>query len=223
MSHTASRYQQDLAFPDGVIFLGVNDIFPNVLANATATRNAAGDYSINQGSSLTVIYGANLAGALLRRFGFGEDIQSQFGGSGISGSAQEQFYRPGLPEALNNTGQQLVPRSALKTKGFKLLSLDVIYQIGTANLTSQSLRVDSTKFVNATALATTNLLAAATNGLSSTFAATPYVTTVPILTANQVYIIGTDTECWIELTVVTPATSTYRLYGFDCNVAFNYN
>src|SRR5258707_6389602 len=116
MPHTQSRYQQDLGFSDGRVFLGVGDLVPNSVANGVVTRNAAGDWSVNQAASLAVIYAGNLTNALIRRTGFGEDIQEQFGGTGIPGSAQPQVYRPDVIPAMN-TGQQLQPRTALKLKG----------------------------------------------------------------------------------------------------------
>jgi hypothetical protein len=223
LPHTQSRYQQDLGFTDGAMFLGVGDVVPNSTTNGVITRNNPGDWSINQGSSLTVIYGANVTNAILRRDGFGEDLQEQFGGGGIAASAQPQFYRPDVIGAMN-TGQQLKPRTAFKVKGFKLISFDVIYLTGTLALTSISIRVDQSVFVNNTAIAVTSVLAAGANGLSTAVPSTgPFVTTVALPAAQQIYRTVEDSQLWIDLTVVTPATSTFRLYGFDCDVEFNYN
>ena len=222
MSHTEGRYMQDLGFPDGEVFLGVGDVIPNSVTNGVVTRNAAGDWSINQGASLTVIYGVNVTNALLRREGFGEDLQEQFGGTGIAGSAQPQIYRPDVIPSMN-TGQQLQPRTAFKTKGFKLLSFDVIYMITVAALTSISLRVDQSNFVNNAALVPTVVLAAGTNGLVTTFQANPQITSVLLPANQQIYRISEDSQLWIDLTVVTPVNSLFRLYGFDCDIEFNYN
>jgi hypothetical protein len=224
MPHTESRYQQDLGFTDGEMFLGAGDIIWNTFANALVTRNGVGDWSVNQAASLTVIYASNLTNALLRREGFGEDLQEQFGGTGIPASAQPQFYRPDLGVLLQASAQQLVPRTAFKVKGIKLVGLDVIYQTSTLALTSISLRIDQTNFVNNTAVTPTVVLVAGANGLSTAVQTTgPSVTNVPLPAAQQIYRISEDSQLWIELTVVTPATSTFKLYGFDCDLEFNYN
>jgi hypothetical protein len=222
MPHTQSRYQQDLGFTDGEMFLGVGDVVVNVAANAPITRNGPGDWSFNQGVSLTVIYAVNLTNAILRRSGFGEDLQEQYGGTGISGSAQQQFYRPDISSGMA-TAQELQPRTGLKVKGFKLLEFDVIYQVSTLALTSQSIRVDQSNFTNNVVMVPTAVLAPGANGLQTGVQAGQYVTTIIIPVAQQIYRVSNDSELWIDLTVITPATSTYKLYGFDCDVEFNYN
>jgi hypothetical protein len=226
VSHTEGRYMQDLGFPDGEIFAGVGDIVWSAVANANVVRNAVADWSINQAASLTVIYAVNLTGLMIRRSGFFEDIQEQFGsqsGTGIAGSAQTQLYRPDVIPAMN-TGQQLQPRTAFKTKGFKLVEFDVIYSVGTLALTSISVRVDQAVFAPNTAIAKTAVLAPGANGLSTAVPSTgPYDTTIVMPAAQQIYRIASDSQLWIELTVVTPSTSTFQLYGFDCDIEFNYN
>jgi hypothetical protein len=223
MPHTQSRYQQDLGYTDGRIFLGPGDIVVNTVANAPITRNAAGDWSYAQVTTgATVIYGANVLNAIMRRTGFGEDLQEQFGGTGIPGSAQVQTYRPDVIGSMN-TGQQLQPRTALKIKGVKLLSFDVIYTIATLALTSQSIRVDQTTFSNNVAKSITSVLAAGANGLATATQANPYVTNVSLAANQQIYRNLVDQELWIDLTVVSPNTTVYNLYGFDCLCEFNYN
>jgi hypothetical protein len=224
MPHTESRYQQDLGFTDGEVFAAAGDLVWSPAANATITRNAAGNWSVNQAASLTVNYAVNITTLLLRREGFFEDIQEQFGGTGIAGSAQPQFYRPDQGILLQAQIQQLLPRTAFKTKGFKLISYDVIYQTSVLALSSITTRVDQTVFVNNVAPAITSVLASGQNGLSLAVPSTgPNVTTVSLPVNQQIYRTLEDMQLWIELTVVTPATSTFALYGFDCDVEFNYN
>src|SRR5260221_13722024 len=148
MPHTQSRYQQDLGFTDGRVFLGFGDFVWYVLAQAAVARNAAGNWSINHvAADNTTNYAANLTNALIRRTGFGEDLQEQFGGTGIPASAQPQIYRPDVIPAMA-AAQQLQPRTALKLKGLKLLSFDVIYLITTAALVAHTCRVDQANFTN---------------------------------------------------------------------------
>jgi hypothetical protein len=220
MPHTSSRYMQDLGFNDVALFCGPGDLIVNG-ANGVLTRNAAGDWSYNQAASLTAIYAVNVSGMLQRRVGFFEDLQEQFGGAGIAGSAGPQ----GRPDTFGsmNTAQQITPRTAFKLKGYKMFGFDVIYQISTANLTSQSLRVDQSVFVGGAVMAPTSVLAAGTNGLAVAFSANQYVTNVVLPIAQQIYRIAEDGELWIELTVVTPVTSTFKLYGFDLDLEINYN
>jgi hypothetical protein len=223
MPHTQSRYQQDLGFTDGRVFIGVGDLVWDVLAQAAVTRNAAGNWSINHvAAANTTNFAGNLTNALLRRTGFGEDLQEQFGGTGIPASAQPQVYRPDVIAAMAGA-QQLQPRTALKLKGLKLLSIDVIYLITTAALTTHTIRVDQANFVNNVALAPTVVLAVGANGLQTATQANPYVTNVPLPANQQIYRNSVDSEVWIEVQAVTAATTVYNLYGFDCLCEFNWN
>jgi hypothetical protein len=178
---------------------------------------------MNQLASLGPIqYAGNLTNALIRRTGFGEDIQEQFGGTGIPGSAQPQVYRPDVIPAMA-LAQQLQPRTALKLKGIKLLSMDVIYLITGAALTLHTIRADQANFVNNVALVPSVVLANGANGLATAIQANPYVTNVPLLAAQQIYRNSIDSELWIEIAVTTQAAGAYRLYGFDCLCEFNFN
>ncbi len=226
MPHTQSRYQQDLGFTDGRVFVGPGDILVDTIAQVTAvsgTRNAVANWSINHvAGANTTNYAINLTNVILRRSGFGEDLQEQFGGTGIPGSAQSQVYRPDVIPAMS-AAQQLAPRTALKLKGIKLLSFDVIYVIGVANLTGHTCRVDQTNFSNNVAIAPTVVLATGANGLQTVVQANPYVTNVALPANQQVYRNVIDSQLWIEIASVTAATSTYSLYGLDCLVEYNYN
>jgi hypothetical protein len=217
---TQSRYQQDLGFTDGRVFLGPGDLVFS--GTGVLTRNNPGDWSLNQAASLAVIYAANLTNALIRRTGFGEDLMEQFGGTGIPASAQPQIYRPDVIPSMN-TAQQLQPRTALKLKGLKLLSMDVVYLITGAALTLHTIRVDQANQVNNIALAPTVVLANAANGLATATQANPYVTNVPLTAPQQIYRNSVDSALWIEIAATTQAAGAYRLYGVDCLVEYNYN
>src|SRR6516162_9898056 len=106
MPHTASRYMADLGFTDGRIFLGPGDIVWDVAAQASVTRIAAGQWGVlHTTGANTTNFAGNLTQALLRKTGFFEDLQEQFGGTGIAGRASI----PGRPDTFGamNTGQQL--------------------------------------------------------------------------------------------------------------------
>jgi hypothetical protein len=223
MPHTQSRYQMDLGFTDGRAFSGPGDVNVIITAGtAPLTRNAAGDISFNLAISSTISFLINVTQQVVRRTGFGEDLQEQFGGAGISASAQPQFYRPDVIPGMA-TAQQLQPRTALKVKGFKLLSFDVIYSVISATLTSINVRVDQTIIQNAVGVASTVVLANGANGLSTAASGTPFVTNVALAAAQQVYRTSVDQSLWIEFALSTPGTGTARFYGVDLLLEYNYN
>lgn len=222
MPHTASRYQQDLGFTDGKIFCGPGDIVWDVAAQAAVSRVAAGQWSIaHVAAANTTNFAVNVSQAILRRLGFGEDLQEQFGGTGIPASAGPQG-RPDTFGAMSAL-QEITPRTALKVKGYKLLSFDVIYTIATLALNAHTCRVDQTVYVNNVAAATTAILASGANGLATATQANPYVTTVAIPTNQQIYRILNDTAVWIEVAANAQATTAYALVGIDVTVEFNFN
>ena len=223
MPHTQSRYQADLGFTDGRIRASVPDI---IFTGPTlaVTRVAVGQWGIVlvTPAAQANTFAVNVTELILRRSGFGEDIQEQFGGTGIPGSAQPQFYRPDVSPGMS-TAQQIQPRTALKVKGFKLLSFDVIYQLGVAAATTHTVRVDQTLFVNNVAPATTAILAVGANGLAVATQAQPYVTNVPLPVAQQIYRTSSDADLWIEDVITGAATTTVTFYGFDLLCEFNFN
>ncbi len=223
MPHTQSRYQQDLGFTDGRVFLGPGDLVAiGSVAAPVVTRNAVGDWSLTRtaAGAETLNIAANITNALIRRTGFGEDLQEQFGGTGIPGSAQVQVYRPDVIPSMN-TAQQLQSRTALKLKGLKLLSIDSIFRVTVVNLTTHTLRVDQTLFVNNVAPAVTAVLAP--TGLNTVVQANPYVQNLGLPAAQQIYRTLLDQEVWIEVTVVMANTGKIDFYGFDCLVEYNLN
>jgi hypothetical protein len=205
------------------MFLSPGDL---VAVGSTAapvvTRNAAGDWTLTRtaAGAETINIAANLTNAIIRRTGFGEDLQEQFGGTGIPASAQVQVYRPDVIPAMA-AAQQLQPRTALKVKGVKLLSMDSIYRITVANLTTHTIRVDQTLFVNNVAPAITAVLAP--TGQNTVVQANPYVQNTAIAAVQQIYRNLIDQEIWIEATIVMANTGKIDFYGFDCLVEFNYN
>jgi hypothetical protein len=219
MPHTQSRYMQDLGFTDGKIRAVPSQ---EVIAFGTTvlTRTAAGNINYAQAASQAVTYDVNLTTLLSRRLGFFEDIQEQFGGAGIAGSAQVRNYRPDQIGSMN-TAQQLQPRTAFKTKGFRFVSYDVIYQITTNPLSVHTTRVDQTTYPVAAAPLITSVLASGANGLAT--AAGANIITTTVTPAVQPYITLNDADLWLELAVTTPAGGSYTLWGFDVAYEFNYN
>jgi len=225
---------QDLAFPDARLLIGPGDVnFFSTVGSAPLTRNAAGDWSYNIAVSTTGFFSANLTTIILRRTGFGDDLQEQFGGAGIPASAQPQLYRPDAIGSMN-TGQQLKPRTVNKVKGFRLLSFDTIYVVTGAAFGTLQSRVDYTLQANNVANAITNVVPVANNGLTNVVQANPYVINLALTTAQLQainnpaggppgYVISPDESLWIELDVVTGASATGKFYGFDCVIEYNFN
>lgn len=222
MPHSKSRYMQDLGFTDGRIRASAGDI---VFTGATlaVSRVAAGQWGIALGTPAAQAntFAVNVTQQVLRRLGFFEDLQEQFGGAGIPASAEYQGRPDTIPSMA--TGQPITPRTAFKIKGFKLLGFDVIYQLGVANATAHTCRVDQNLFVDNVAPAITSVLATGANGLQTTQRANPYVTNVALAANQQVYRNLADQDLWIEDVITGAATTTVTFYGFDLLVEFNFN
>src|SRR5271157_394981 len=212
MPHTKARYQQDMPFTDGRIFCGPGDIVWDIAAQGGVSRTAAGQWGILHPSAAnTTNFAVNLTNMILRRLGFFEDLQEQFGGAGIAASAEYQ----GRPDALASMakGQPITPRTAFKVKGFLLTGFDVIYTITNTALTAHTCRVDTTQYVNNVAAAMTAVLATGANGLQTATQANPYLTSVAILAANQTYYNLADQAVWVEVAANAQGASVYTLIG----------
>jgi hypothetical protein len=234
MPHTSSRYMQSLEFFDARIFAGPGDLVNVTSAGTSAlTRTAAGNYNYAISASTTTYFALNLTNMILRRLGMFEDLQEQFGGSGIPASAEPQVYRPDQSAGMS-TGQEITPRTAFKVKGFRLLGFDTIYTVTGAAFGTLQSRIDLTKQVNNVAPSITNILPLAANNLVNVVQANPYVVNYALTTAQLQaisnpsggypgYLTIADQSLWLELDVVTGASASGVFYGFDCVVSFNFN
>lgn len=239
MAHTHSRYMQDLGFNDARILASAGGVTGLTTGGSfTLTRVGVADYSLRAAVSTTGTIAINVTQEVLRRTGFFEDTQNAFGssfgsglggfkagpggsGSGVPGSAEPQ----GRPDTFGAMAalQEITPRTALKLKGFKLLSIDVIYTVSAAALTTAQLRVDQIQYVNGAAVpAATAVLAQTANGiLPQAFGANVIAFNVAI--PNPVYTILADTVLWVEMNIVTPGGGTFDFRGFDMLFEFNFN
>jgi hypothetical protein len=218
MPHTKSRYMQDLGFSDARIRLSPQQ---ELIAFGTTvlTRTAAGNINYAQAASQTVQYTADMTAAMLRRTGFFEDLQEQFGGLGIPASAEYQ----GRPDTLGSmsTGQPITPRTAFKIKGYQLNSFDVIYAVGTNPLTAISCQVNLASYVAGSAPVIVNQLASAANGLLVAVATMNVINVA--MPSPQSYVISPDQDQWIEVSIQTPAGGTATIWGIDALITFNFN
>jgi hypothetical protein len=224
MPHTEGRYMQDLGFTDAFTRLTAFDFVSLGASAPTApTRNAAGDFSWNVGASLgPITFSTNLLGDMIQRTGFGEDLQEQYGGAGIAGSAQVRTYRPDVIGAMSAL-QELTPRTAFKTKGIRPVSLKVVYLITGAALSAHTIRIDQTVYANNVANAITSVLAVGANGLATATQANPYVTVVNFPAAFQIYDITDLSDVWVEVSATTQSSGAYRFYGAEFTFEYNFN
>jgi hypothetical protein len=109
-------------------------------------------------------------------------------------------------------------------KGIQINNLELHYIIGTLAVTTHSVGiVQSVMPVAGTpaALGISYPLAIGANGLSKAVTATPQTTLITLATPS--FSVTDLAQLAVEVEVVTPATSTYQLYGATLHVSFNYN
>lgn len=231
MGRSAGKWEGDTPFSDPKITVPPVDIMFS--GTAAITRNGAFDWSVNQGSSLTVTYNLNLSQNVIERLGmiddpallenFGTSTPGNSAGTGVvalTGNQNMPYQVSGRPPFTGAT--QLTPLIGTRPKGFKVTDITLVYQVNTANLTSINVQVNKTVYANNVALAQTILLANAANGLQITAQTLPYVTKVPITPANVLFNTTDNSEIHAELAVVTPASSVFRLYRAYIHGQFNY-
>lgn len=143
-------------------------------------------------------------------------------GAGITISTHPYTTPAGItgPPSGNASASQLVPVTAPRLKGISFIDLSLRYKVSTANLTSITVGLSKTVYANATALAITDVLAPAQNGLSLVAAATPYSYRIALPSGYQV---TDNAEFWLEIATVTPASSILDFYGAEIHLLYNYN
>lgn len=136
---------------------------------------------------------------------------------------QNPFTTPaGVSGAPPYTGlSQLTPVTAPRPKGIQVNSISLIYQVNSVNATSQAIALYSTIYKNAAAPVSTALITSGTNGLVSTAAANPVITTIAVPT--PAYLTSPFQEITVVYTPVTPSGSTINIYGIHVSVTYNFN
>lgn len=220
MPHTDGRYQMAQGFNDGVIMLLPNRAVATGDA-ATATRNAAGNFSWVVAENKAPVFSFNLGDGLIMRTGYTPDADLQVQNPGSqSVDAYPQGYPP-FAGALTN----ITPRTTPRLKGIKLLSFAVAYKVVAHDLASFTCRVDKTVLANTVAPAITSILASGNNGLSLVANANPRVVEVALAAAEQVYRVSDLSQYWLELAPTSAAAGGdgFELYGVRVKVEFNFN
>lgn len=297
MSRTQGRLDSDTGYADGQFFISALDMTATS-GTVTATRNAAGDFSLNIGNSQTCVLAACLS-TLIFRYGVQDWLQEQFG-SGIAGGAQglvvggystlttssasagssvnvavlnsanftvgrmvvagtQNTKIVAIPDSTHITLQtltatlasgsyikenlfttpagitgappytagssappgNLTPVTSPRPKGLQIRQITPVYLVAGAALTTNTIGLTKTAFVNNTANAVTNILSNAANGLQTATQANPYAT--PIQIPTPAYQTTKGASYNIEWDVTTAGGGTARIYGVSVDVVFNYN
>lgn len=230
MSHTDGFYEMDTPNPDGQFFVGASE-FIDTNGAATTASAGAGLFSKNVPASATANFFANVA-QILRRTGVyatPSRVQEQFGTAAsvpgptvvanTSGPEATSGYPPWLAAALPTLAGPVVGPIP---KGYRINSIDVIYDIEAVDLTLATVGLTVTQFSNGNAPAVTNRIALANNGLSLVHA-NGVANVINISVPSPVFSTSSDGETIINVNFVTPAGSSVKFYGVVLHCDFNLN
>ena len=116
---------------------------------------------------------------------------------------------------------QLTPVTVARPKGIRLKQLNARYIINTSNATANTIGITQAVYGNGVAPTINTILANATNGLATAFAATPYVTPIPILPANQFFLTNKNQDVVVEWDVTAGTTIDLLGLALICDVNYN--
>ncbi len=200
MPTTEGIWQQNTAANDMQIFI---DPFRFWVASgaATLTRSGAGLVSLNIAASEACVIEGFLSPKLrtgmyatpaLDQQQFGT-AASQPGPSTVPNTTGPLALKPGFPPILSSNMATLggIQRGPIPN-GIQINSVDVIYTVTGAVLTTATIGLTKTVFENNVAPAVTVLLANANNGLPTAIQAEPYVHNVAV--PNPAFITDNDAE-----------------------------
>jgi hypothetical protein len=219
MPHTKGKFEQDLGYTDGVLVAGVDEISAFAAADAVKTRNDVADISFNQAAQKDVTY-CLAVGKLLHRTGTLEDLEVYNKGTGIAGNADVQG-RPPFRKTVVGKASWLTPRAANKLKGVKVTAIRFAYKISDVDLTTLNARVDKVVYDDNVGAAPAVSAVVASTGLYKVKRDNLIVRTLTL--ASPAYLTTDLSELMVELNVVTPLGSTFRLYRMEVMCEFNYN
>jgi len=228
MSYTDGTWDNGSPYSDMEIFIGPDEL-RTTSGTAALTLNASGDLSVNIGASQATV---NVVTPVeLIRTGVYGTPQSQFGtAAGVSGPsavantsgplALQPGYPPITAANMATVGGAGILRGPIP-KGIQINSLVLNYLITGAALTANQIGITKTSFVNNVAIAVSNILAKATNGLQTATQANPYSTAVAV--TAPAFQVTTNTAIILEWDVTTQAGGACRLYGITLKCSFNFN
>lgn len=230
MGRTAGYWEQDSAFPDGLVFIPAS-VGQITTGAGVYARQGLGLAGVTMVTAQTVTFDVNLS-HLLQRYGKQDDEQQAFGSA--SGTGQQSLPTGGpVPNGAFATNwgvsgrppfaaasQFVIPTG--RPKGIAIKGITPVYTVTGTALTSTTLGLTKTVFSEAAAPVVTALLAAAANGQPVAVNANPHATLSSLLAANQVMQTTRYTQLLLEHTLVIGA-GTAEMYGWFIDLAFNHN
>ena len=211
MPRSTGRWEGDTGFTDAVYWFGVMDWGFTATTAPVLTRNAAGNYSWACAANQTINCFCPIA-SVMQRTGYKYADQEQFGG------AQGPGPNAGNPPFTGAT--QLTPLSAFVPKGIEIADITLVYSIGTAALTSQTMTLKSALFANTTAVSVSAVTLSTATALATASTTNPYVTKIAV--SAPAYTVADLTGLSIDNVVVAPASAIYNLYGAFVHCTFNH-
>jgi len=206
-----------------ILFYDASQI--NFTGTATYTRNGLGDVSVNQAASLTVQYQMGVADAKRPLFTFAgipgqgvgptiNEFQEVFG---TAAGGPSNPFSGGAGPAGQQFGTAFIPW------GLAVVDIFACYAVGTLALTSATLGLSRVQYTENVAIAPVALIAATGTALTVTAAANACHVAKVAATTPLVFEPLDTTDLLVELTLVTPATSTARVYGLGAHVLLKYD
>jgi hypothetical protein len=189
----SGRVMSNAPHSDGRAFVSAIDLLSSS-SNLALARNAEGSYSLNRTASGAETYYvvAPLGRAVFTRTG--------------------ETY---------NLGDRIMNETPEVDKGFKVTSINFMYDIGVANLTSNAAVFKATTFANAATLSTAEV-SATTGSLATTYtSALPYCTTLTV--SVPVYFKTAKVFPFVEWTIVMQNNGTIKVFGVEFIFSFNLN
>ena len=185
---------------EGAFFVPATDF--SVSTNSVATRNAAGDVSMNTGAALAAVITLPFNNGQIRRM--------------------KALLPANTPGGLANEGTNYGTGDAYVARGIKYTDVTVHYSITGAALPQHNLRIDRCSFVNNVATNIQAVFANGANGLATAAQANPYTTKIALADITSSKFDDVDNSgLWIEISPTTQAGGAYRLYGFTFHFSFN--
>ncbi len=196
---------------DGIVFFGPWDCYFSG-GTWTMTRNASGNYSMNKTAAADTTYINADITDLISRSTVGVAAVGDDGSTittGVANSAKGSMTGPG-GQGLPTTVPGLIGAAATIGKGLALTSMDVMYSITTADVTSITPVLQTVTFVSGSAAAV------ASAGAFTPTTLTPTQTTnirTASATVPAVWFNTVDQKVNLEIALVAATTSVFKFYG----------
>jgi hypothetical protein len=235
MPQTDGNWKSRTAFNDMQIFVGVSDFIDTAakatmdpgfawalaatneavfMADVSAVVRRLGEYAIPLWTGVTPN-----PGATQNAFG---TAASEPGPSHVAGTSDPLALKPGVPP---QPAANLATLGAFQTgpipKGIKITSVDVIYNIDTADASAASVLLASQSFTDGGVPVITVLIAPTVVPLVAKALGAVYVANVPV--AVPAFEVTADSRTLINFDITAGAGGTVTFYGVVLHCDFNFN